>query len=90
MALAGRWITSPAAMRFTTVSSSLRITPAASDILAPEDPRSRRDARRPCRQPITTELRAYIIALTLFTPARPLPLPAAAPLPSQGAIDWAV
>lgn len=27
-ALAGRWITSPAAMRLTTVSSSLRITPA--------------------------------------------------------------
>lgn len=27
-ALAGRWITSPAAMRLTTVSSSLRMTPA--------------------------------------------------------------
>lgn len=32
-ALAGRWITSPAAMRLTTVSSSLRITPAMFTVL---------------------------------------------------------
>lgn len=36
IALAGRWITSPAAMRFTTVSSRRRITPATNAILAPE------------------------------------------------------
>lgn len=35
-ALAGRWITSPAAMRLTTVSSSLRMTPAM--FTAPSSP----------------------------------------------------
>lgn len=35
IALAGRWITSPAAMRFTTVSSRRRITPATNAMSAP-------------------------------------------------------
>ena len=34
MALAGLWMTSPAAMRFTTVSSSRRITPASRAMTA--------------------------------------------------------
>lgn len=94
MALAGRWITSPAAMRFTTVSSSRRITPAASDILAPQEPRTRRDARWTCRQPITTVLGADAIPFPLRTRPSPLPstytpFPAAAPFPSEGAVDWA-
>lgn len=51
IALAGRWITSPAAMRFTTVSSRRRITPATNAILG----------ARARRQPITSPPPAHVL-----------------------------